>query len=61
MTSELPSAVPEIPVRDINDAVLYHQDCLGFTLKKLTKDFLASDRSAMFHDTASRAYRLPRS
>ena len=28
--------------------------------KKLTKDFSASDRSAMFHDTASRVYRLPR-
>jgi len=30
-------------------------------VKKLTKDFSASDRSAMFHDTASRVYRLPRS
>ena len=29
--------------------------------KKLTKDFSASERSAMFHDTASRVYRLPRS
>src|SRR5437870_6953469 len=29
--------------------------------KKLTKDFSASDRSAMFRDTASRIYRLPRS
>lgn len=32
MKSEFPSAVPEIPVRDINDAVLYYQDSLGFTL-----------------------------
>src|SRR2546421_12891034 len=28
--------------------------------KKLTKDFSAGERSAMFHDTASRVYRLPR-
>jgi len=35
-------------------AVLWNQ------FKKLTKDFSASDRSAMFHDTASRVYRLPR-
>src|SRR5437867_3554438 len=28
--------------------------------KKLTKGFSASDRSAMFHDTAMRVYRLPR-
>src|SRR2546428_6715458 len=32
MKSEFPSAVPEIPVREINDAVLYYQDSLGFTL-----------------------------
>jgi hypothetical protein len=32
MKSEFPSAVPEIPVRDINDAVLYYQESLGFTL-----------------------------
>ena len=32
MKSEFPSAVPEIPVRDINGAVLYYQDSLGFTL-----------------------------
>ena len=37
--------------------------CAGLDVhqfKKLTKDFSASDRSAMFHDTASRVYRLPR-
>jgi predicted TIM-barrel fold metal-dependent hydrolase len=28
--------------------------------KKLTKDFSATERSAMFHDTAMRVYRLPR-
>jgi len=28
--------------------------------KKLTKDFSAKERGAMFHDTASRVYRLPR-
>jgi uncharacterized glyoxalase superfamily protein PhnB len=32
MKSEFPGAVPEIPVRDINEAVLYYQDNLGFTL-----------------------------
>ncbi len=28
--------------------------------KKLTKDFSASERASMFHDTAMRVYRLPR-
>src|SRR5262245_36584734 len=32
MKSEFPSAVPEIPVRDINKAVAYYQSNLGFTL-----------------------------
>lgn len=32
MKSKFPSAVPEIPVRDINEAVAYYQDNLGFTL-----------------------------
>ena len=32
MKSEFPGAVPEIPVRDIDNAVLYYQDSLGFTL-----------------------------
>ena len=32
MKSEFPGAVPEIPVSDINDAMLYYQDSLGFTL-----------------------------
>jgi len=32
MKSEFPGAVPEIPVRKINDAVLYYRECLGFTL-----------------------------
>jgi uncharacterized glyoxalase superfamily protein PhnB len=32
MNSEFPGAVPEIPVKDINDAVLYYQEHLGFTL-----------------------------
>jgi len=36
MRSEFPSAVPEIPVRDINDAVLYYQDSLGFTLEVIS-------------------------
>jgi predicted lactoylglutathione lyase len=30
--TQFPAAVPEIPVSDINDAVLYYQDRLGFTL-----------------------------
>jgi len=32
MKSEFPSAVPEIPVRNINEAVAYYQSNLGFTL-----------------------------
>ena len=32
MKSEFPSAVPEIPVRNINEAVAYYQGNLGFTL-----------------------------
>jgi hypothetical protein len=32
MKSEFPSAVPEIPVRDINKAAAYYQRNLGFTL-----------------------------
>jgi len=32
MKSEFPSAVPEIPVKNINDAVTYYQSNLGFTL-----------------------------
>lgn len=32
MTSELPSAVPEIPVRNLSAAVAYYQRQLGFTL-----------------------------
>lgn len=32
MKSEFPSAVPEIPVRNINEAVAYYQSHLGFTL-----------------------------
>jgi len=28
--------------------------------KRLTKDFSAAERTAMFHDTAMRVYRLPR-
>jgi catechol 2,3-dioxygenase-like lactoylglutathione lyase family enzyme len=32
MKSEFPGAVPEIPVRDINEAVAYYESNLGFTL-----------------------------
>ena len=32
MKSEFPSAVPEIPVKNINNAVAYYQSNLGFTL-----------------------------
>jgi uncharacterized glyoxalase superfamily protein PhnB len=32
MMSEFPGAVPEIPVSDLNDAMLYYKDSLGFTL-----------------------------
>jgi predicted lactoylglutathione lyase len=32
MRSKFPSAVPEIPVRDINKATAYYQSNLGFTL-----------------------------
>ena len=32
MKSEFPSAVPEIPVNDLNDAVGYYQSNLGFSL-----------------------------
>jgi len=32
MTSEFPSAVPEVPVQDINEAVAYYETNLGFTL-----------------------------
>ncbi len=32
MKSEFPGAVPEIPVRHINDAAAYYQNSLGFVL-----------------------------
>jgi uncharacterized glyoxalase superfamily protein PhnB len=32
MKSEFPSAVPEIPVRDINAAIAYYRSNLGFSL-----------------------------
>lgn len=32
MRFEFPSAVPEIPVRDINEAIAYYQNNLGFTV-----------------------------
>jgi len=32
MKSEFPGAIPEIPVRDINEATAYYQNILGFTL-----------------------------
>jgi uncharacterized glyoxalase superfamily protein PhnB len=32
MKSEFPGAVPEIPVRDINEAAAYYQNNLGFAL-----------------------------
>ena len=32
MRSEFPGAVPEIPVKDIYDAMLYYRDNMGFTL-----------------------------
>jgi hypothetical protein len=32
MNFELPGAVPEVPVKDINHAVAYYQNNLGFTV-----------------------------
>jgi uncharacterized glyoxalase superfamily protein PhnB len=32
MKSEFPGAVPEIPVRDINEAAAYYENNLGFTV-----------------------------
>ena len=32
MTLEFPRAVPEIPVRDINEAAAYYENNLGFTI-----------------------------
>ena len=32
MKSEFPGAVPEIPVRDVDEAATYYRDCLGFSL-----------------------------
>ena len=32
MKLEFPGAVPEIPVRDINEAAAYYENNLGFTL-----------------------------
>lgn len=32
MTAQFPSAVPEIPVRDVVTAAAYYQRCLGFTV-----------------------------
>ena len=32
MKSEFPGAVPELPVRDINEAAAYYKNRLGFTL-----------------------------
>ena len=38
MSSEFPSAVPEIPVGNIDAAVRYYQDSLGFTLDWCAED-----------------------
>jgi uncharacterized glyoxalase superfamily protein PhnB len=32
MNSAFPAAVPEVPVANIDDALRYYQDCLGFKL-----------------------------
>jgi hypothetical protein len=32
MKLEFPGAVPEIPVRDINEAAAYYENSLGFTV-----------------------------
>ena len=32
MKLELPGAIPEIPVRDLNEALTYYEHCLGFTV-----------------------------
>jgi|SRR4030095_7036386 uncharacterized glyoxalase superfamily protein PhnB len=38
MKSEFPSAVPEMPVKNINDAVAYYQSNLGFSLDWFEKE-----------------------
>jgi len=65
MNSEFPSAVPEIPVRDLAAAAAYYQDCLGFTLdwrderlglagisKGNCRIFLAAEQYRTARDTA---------
>ena len=42
------------------DRLSYSYTVLWNQFKKLTKDFSAAERTAMFHDTAMRVYRLPR-
>jgi|SRR5687767_15844891 len=68
MNSEFPSAVPEIPVRDLAAAAAYYQDCLGFTLdwrderlglagisKGNCRIFLAAEQYRKTRDTAGPA------
>ena len=38
MTSKFPGAVPEIPVRDINEAAAYYESSLGFTVDWVGKE-----------------------
>ena len=38
MTSKFPGAVPEIPVRDIDEATTYYESSLGFTLDWVGKE-----------------------
>jgi len=38
MNVDFPSAVPEIPVKNLDDAVAYYQNNLGFTLDWLEKE-----------------------
>jgi uncharacterized glyoxalase superfamily protein PhnB len=38
MTSKFPGAVPEIPVRDIDEAAAYYESSLGFTVDWVGKE-----------------------
>ena len=39
MNFRLPSAIPEVPVTDIDDALAYYRDCLGFSIDWSSRQF----------------------
>ncbi len=41
------------------DKVSFSYNVMYNAFKRLSKEYSASDRAALFHDTAAKAYRLP--